>query len=296
MVLVAKTVAEMAKQWEISERSVRNYCEQGRVSGAVRNGKKWEIPEDAVKPERTNRRKEMPEQLVERLRVEKEAGLPGGLYQYIQVKLSFNSNCIEGSRLTEEQTRLIFETNTVSIRNESLPVDDIVEAMNHFRCFDLVLDHCGRPLSEGFIKDLHRTLKDGTSDSRQSWFAVGEYKKLPNYVGDRETTRPEDVGKEMRRLLREYNAKETPNFDDLLDFHVRFERIHPFQDGNGRVGRLILFHECLRCGIVPFMIDNLHKNFYYRGLSEWHRTPGYLRDTCLLMQDDFKAVLKYFEL
>ena len=218
----------------------------------------------------------------------------GGIYHKVQVDMTYNSNHIEGSRLTHEQTRLIFETNTIGMEGEAVNVDDVVETANHFRCIDLVIDSAARPLSEAFIKELHRTLKNGTSDSRLSWFAVGAYKKLANEVGGQETTAPKKVAAAMGKLIADYNKTPDKTMDELLDFHVAFERIHPFQDGNGRIGRLILFKECLRCGIVPFVIDDRHKAFYYRGLKEWPKTPGYLRDTCLLMQDDFKAALQYF--
>ena len=225
---------------------------------------------------------------------EKNVGHKGGIYNKLQVDMAFNSNHIEGSRLTHDQTRYIFETNTIGLEGESVNVDDVVETANHFRCIDLVIDNAAKPLTEAFIKELHRTLKNGTSDSRQPWFAVGGYKKVANEVGGQTTTLPAKVPAAMAKLLEEYNSGTDKTLNDLLDFHVRFERIHPFQDGNGRVGRLILFKESLRFGIVPFIIDDRHKLFYYRGLKEWDKMPGYLRDTCLLMQDDFKALLDYF--
>ena len=288
------SVADCAARWGVSERTVRNYCAHDRIPGAVLKGKTWWIPEDTERPARTNARDTLPRTLLERLRVEKQQRLRGGVYHKVQVDMTYNSNHIEGSRLTHDQTRLIFETNTVGMEGEVLNVDDVVETANHFRCIDLVIENATRPLSESFIKELHRTLKSGTSDSRLSWFAVGAYKKLANEVGGRETTPPGQVAAAMKKLIGEYNKTPEKTFDELLDFHVAFERIHPFQDGNGRVGRLILFKECLRCDIVPFLIDDRHKAFYYRGLKEWPKTPGYLRDTCLLMQDDFKAVLQYF--
>ena len=288
------SVAECALHWGVAERTVRNYCANGRIPGAVIKGKTWLIPEDAERPTRINRKDTLPQTLLERLRMEKRLQLRGGIYHKVQVDMTYNSNHIEGSRLTHEQTRMIFETNTVGMENEALNVDDVVETANHFRCIDLVIENATRPLSEAFIKELHRTLKNGTSDSRLSWFAVGAYKKLANEVGGQPTTAPEKVGAAMGKLLQNYLRNPEKSFDELLDFHVAFERIHPFQDGNGRIGRLILFKECLRCGIVPFIIDDRHKAFYYRGLREWPKTPGYLRDTCLLMQDDFKAALQYF--
>lgn len=288
------SVAEVAKLWGMSERGVRNYCAQGKLPGAFLEGKTWRIPENARKPERSKRVDALPDTLLERLQLERKSRLPGGIYHRVQIDLTYNSNHIEGSTLTHEQTRYIFETNTVGIETGSLKVDDIVETANHFRCIDMVIDRAKKQLSESFIKELHYTLKSGTSDSRQPWFAVGEYKKLANEVGGKATTPPSKVQQEMRKLLNAYNALPEKTLDDLLDFHYRFESIHPFQDGNGRVGRLILFKECLRSNIVPFIIDDRHKMFYYRGLREWERFPGYLRDTCLLMQDDFKALLDYF--
>ena len=288
------SIADCAAKWGVADRTVRNYCAHGRIPGAVRKGKTWMIPEDAERPARINRREELPRTLLERLRAEKKLRLPGGIYHKVQVDMTYNSNHIEGSRLSHEQTRLIFESNTVGMEGETVYVDDVVETANHFRCIDLVIENAARPLSETFIKELHRTLKNGISDSRLSWFAVGAYKKVANEVGGQPTTAPDKVASDMGKLLTEYNKTPDKCFDELLDFHVSFERIHPFQDGNGRVGRLILFKECLRCGIVPFIIDDQHKAFYYRGLREWPKTPGYLRDTCLLMQDDFKAALQYF--
>ena len=288
------SVAEVAKLWEMSERGVRNYCAQGKIPGAFLVGKTWRIPENARKPERSKKASALPDTLLERLQLERKSRLPGGIYHRVQIDLTYNSNHIEGSTLTHEQTRYIFETNTVGGEAEFLKVDDIVETANHFRCIDMVIDRAKRQLSESFIKELHYTLKSGTSDSRQPWFAVGEYKKLANEVGGKATTPPSKVQQEMRKLLNAYNALPEKTLEDLLDFHYRFESIHPFQDGNGRVGRLILFKECLRSNIVPFIIDDRHKMFYYRGLREWERFPGYLRDTCLPMQNDFKALLDYF--
>ena len=280
--------------WGVAERTVRNYCAHGRIPGAVLKGKTWWLPENVERPERINKRESLPKTLPERLRAERKMQLRGGIYHRVQIDMTYNSNHMEGSRLTHDQTRYIFETNTIGVENEAVNVDDVLETVNHFRCIDLVIDNFSKPLTEGFIKELHRTLKSGTGDSRRSWFAVGAYKRIANEVGGEETVLPSKVPAAMAKLLREYNGGTEKTLDDLLDFHVRFERIHPFQDGNGRVGRLILFKECLRFGIVPFIIDDRHKMFYYRGLKEWDKMPGYLRDTCLLMQDDFKAVLDYF--
>ena len=234
--------------------------------------------------------------LLNALREEKAGQIKGGIYHKVQVELTYNSNHIEGSRLTHDQTRYIYETNTIGMENGVLNVDDIVETANHFQCIDLIIDHAEQPLTEDFIKLLHRTLKTGTSDSRKDWFAVGEYKKLPNEVGGRSTTPPEQVAEKMRERLRQYAQKDRPILKDLIDFHYQFESIHPFQDGNGRVGRLLLFKECLRYDIVPFILDEELKLFYYRGLHEWKTEPGYLMDTCLAAQDKFKAYLDYFRI
>ena len=290
------SVAEISKKWDMSERSVRNYCAQGRIDGAYLVGKTWLIPENALKPERKNKSVSYYDTLLGRLMFEKENGIDGGIYHKIQIELTYNSNHIEGSRLTHDQTRYIFETNTIGVDNSSVNVDDVVETANHFKCIDTVIENAGRTLTELFIKELHRTLKSGTSDSRKSWFAVGDYKKLPNEVGGRETALPEEVSAKVKELLAEYTSLGAPTLDDILNFHYRFEMIHPFQDGNGRVGRLIIFKECLKNGIVPFIIDEDHKMFYYRGLKEWESVRGYLRDTCLSAQDSFKAILDYFRI
>ena len=286
-------VNEVAEKWNISERSVRNYCAQGRVEGAVLNGKTWMIPEGAEKPTRKNGTKE-PINLLDVLRREKESKLSGGIYHKIQIDLTYNSNHIEGSKLTHDQTRYIYETNTFGLADKAVNVDDIVETANHFRCIDLVIDNANYKLSESFIKKLHDVLKSGTADSRKDWFAVGDYKKLENEVGGMPTTKPEDVAAAMRRLVDKYNNKEKKSLKDIIDFHYQFEKIHPFQDGNGRVGRLIMFKECLKEGIVPFIIEDDLKLFYYRGLKEWKNEKGYLMDTCLTAQDRFKEVIKYF--
>lgn len=290
-----RSVAETAKLWGISERSVRNYCAEGRVEGAVLTGKTWNIPAAANKPDRLNKHDDMPRDLLSRLRAEKAAKLHGGIYHKVQIDLTYNSNHIEGSRLTHDQTRLIFETNTIG-GTEAVRVDDVVETANHFKCIDMVIDSAAYAPSEAFIKQLHATLKGGTSDARLDWFAVGDYKRLPNEVGGMETTPPESVGAEMKKLLAAYNSEKGKTLDDLLDFHCRFERIHPFQDGNGRVGRLLLFKECLRHRIVPFIITEELKFYYYRGLQNWEAERGYLRDTCLTAQDQFKKTMEYFRI
>ena len=224
-----------------------------------------------------------------------EMRMKGGIYHKTQIDLTYNSNHIEGSRLSHEQTRYIFETNTIGVTQEAVNVNDIVETVNHFRCIDLVIEHATDELSIDFIKELHKVLKTGTSDSRKDWFAVGDYKRLPNEVGGEETCPPEQVAERMEEMLADYlNSKQ--QFEDILDLHVRFERIHPFQDGNGRVGRLIMFKECLCSGIVPFIITDELKMFYYRGLSEWGHVNGYLTDTCLTAQDQYKTSLDYFRI
>ena len=290
------SVTEIAKKWEVSERSVRNYCAQGRVNGAFITGKIWKIPENAEKPERINKRKEVKITLLDILKEQKASKYSGSIYHKTQIELTYNSNHIEGSRLTHDQTRYIFETNTIGVEKEVLNVDDVIETVNHFHCIDIIIDSARAVLTEKFIKDLHFILKNGTSDSRKDWFAVGDYKKLPNEVGGMDTTIPEEVANKMKTLLMEYNAKDAKTFEDILDFHVKFERIHPFQDGNGRIGRLIMFKECLKNNIVPFIVDDNLKMFYYRGLKEWDNEKGYLTDTCLAAQDKYKAYLDYFRI
>ena len=290
------SVAEAAKKWGVSERSVRGYCAGGKIGGAFLTGKTWNIPETAKKPDRINKKTDAPKTLLTVLKAEKAVKLHGGIYHKIQIDLTYNSNHIEGSRLTHDQTRYIFETNTIGVSDGAVKVDDVVETANHFKCIDMVIDSANYALSESFIKQLHAVLKSGTSDSRLDWFVVGDYKKLPNEVGGMDTTEPENVSAEIKKLLAEYNAVKSKTFDDLLDFHYRFERIHPFQDGNGKVGRLLLFKECLRNNIVPFIIEDDLKMFYYRGLKEWRNERGYLRDTCLSAQDRFKKYLDYFRI
>ena len=290
------SAAEIAKKWDVSERSVRNYCANGRVPGAFLTRKMWNIPENALKPERSNKKKEKPTTLLDILQNEKANKYSGGIYHKTQIDLTYNSNHMEGSRLTHDQTRYIFETNTIGIEKEVINVDDVIETANHFRCIDMIIDRAKLSLTEKMIKELHLILKNGTSDSRKDWFAVGNYKKLPNEVGGMETALPEEVANKMKKLLSEYNNKEEKNFEDILDFHVKFERIHPFQDGNGRVGRLIMFKECLKYNIVPFIIEDNLKMFYYRGLKEWDNEKGYLTDTCLTAQDKYKAYLDYFRI
>lgn len=290
------SVAEMAKKWDVSERSVRNYCAHGRVPGAFITGKTWNIPENAKKPERSNKKKEKKTTLLDILLDEKANKYSGGIYHKTQIDLTYNSNHMEGSRLTHDQTRYIFETNTIGIEKEVLNVDDVIETANHFRCIDMIIDYAKATLTENFIKKLHLVLKNGTSDSRKDWFVVGDYKKMPNEVGGMETALPEEVADRMKKLLSEYNNQKEKALEDILNFHVKFECIHPFQDGNGRVGRLIMFKECLKYNIVPFIIEDNLKMFYYRGLKEWNNEKGYLTDTCLTAQDQYKAYLDYFRI
>lgn len=289
-------VNEIAAKWNLSERSVRNYCAHGKIPGVILDGKTWRIPEDAVKPVRKKRAEKIANDLLTRLKMEKEAGIPGGIYHKVQIELTYNSNHMEGSRLTHDQTRYIFETNTIGIQDEVVNVDDIVETVNHFRCIDQIIELANYNLSEAFIKQLHYILKSGTSDSRKTWFAVGEYKRFENEVGGSATAKPAKVPGEMRNLLSRYNLSKQKTLKEIIQFHYEFEKIHPFQDGNGRVGRLIMFKECLRNGITPFIIEDDIKEFYYRGLKEWKNEQGYLMDTCLTAQDRFKVYMDYFGL
>jgi Fic family protein len=286
---------QFAEKFGISERTARNYCASGKIEGAFLTGKTWNIPADAVLPQRKNVRKKV-SPLLAMLREQKASRLKGGIYHRTQIDLTYNSNHIEGSRLTHDQTRFIFETNTIGISDGIVNVDDIVETVNHFRCFDYIIDHAEEPLSESLIKQLHLLLKTGTSDSQKEWFAVGDYKRLPNEVGGIETCPPQEVHREMKKLISDYNHCKKKVLEHILDFHVRFEQIHPFQDGNGRVGRLIMFKECLANGIIPFIITDELKMFYYRGLHEWGHINGYLMDTCLTAQDQYKSLLDYFKI
>lgn len=288
------SVAQIAEKWNLSERTVRNYCATGKIPDAFLTGKTWNIPEMAQRPDRINKKNNLPQTLSEILKAEKTGNVKGGIYHKIQIELTYNSNHIEGSRLTLEQTRYIYETNTIGMKNDVLNVDDIIETVNHFKCIDMIIDNVNKPLNEAFIKKLHLILKNGTSDSRKDWFAVGAYKKLPNEVGGQPTTPPELVSGQMKSLLSAYHKQQSKTFEEIITFHYDFEAIHPFQDGNGRLGRLILFKECLRNNIVPFIIDEELKIFYYRGLHEWKKEQGYLIDTCLSAQDKFKKYLDYF--
>ena len=289
------SVSQFAERHGISQRTARNYCATGKIEGAFLTGKTWNIPADAELPKRKARKGHV-FPLLAMLREQKEMQLKGSIYHRTQIDLTYNSNHIEGSRLTHDQTRYIFETNTIGITDEAVKVDDIVETINHFRCIDYIIDHAEEKISESLIKQLHFILKTGTSDSKKDWFVVGDYKRLPNEVGGIDTCPPKEVHQQMKTLLSEYNAIKQKSLDDILDFHVCFERIHPFQDGNGRVGRLIMFKECLANGIIPFIITDELKMFYYRGLHEWGYVNGYLTDTCLSAQDQYKAALDYFRI
>ncbi len=289
------SVSTFAQKYNLSERTVRHYCATGKLTGAFLTGKTWNIPEDATVPEKGKKKKLSDTSLPDTLKEQKEMRLKGGIYHRTQIDLTYNSNRIEGNRLTHDQTRYIFETNTIGATEESVNVDDIIETTSHFRCIDLIIDKAKSKLTEPFIKELHYLLKSGTSDSRKDWFNIGEYKKLPNEVGGNETCPPKEVPAKMKALLLRHNAIENKTLEDIIEFHYQFEIIHPFQDGNGRVGRLIIFKECLANGIVPFIIDEDLKLFYYRGLQEWPKIKEYLMDTCLSAQDNYKRVLEYFE-
>ncbi len=289
------SVKEVAKIKNMSERTIRNHCATGKINGAYLTGKTWNIPESYLVEENIATNNNFSSPLLDALRKEKEAKLKGGIYHKTQIMLTYNSNHIEGSKLTEEQTRYIYETNTIGV-TEAVNVDDIIETTNHFKCIDMVIDCATLPISEKLIKDLHLTLKSGTHDSTLSWFKVGDYKSLPNEVGGNETTKPQDVAKVIQNLITKYNKIPHKTIEDIIAFHKEFESIHPFQDGNGRVGRLIMFKECLANNIVPFIIRDELKHFYYRGLREWENERGYLIDTCLTAQDEYKNFLDYFEI
>lgn len=290
------SVKQAADMWGISERSVRNYCAQGRVPGAFITGKTWNIPADAEKPSRIMSAKSKQRGLLQVLRDEKNAGMPGGIYHSLQIDLTYNSNHIEGSKLTHDQTRLIFETRTIGAQEGVVNVDDVIETVNHFNCIDYIIDTAGKQLTQAYIKRLHLMLKTGTKDAMREWFAVGDYKQLPNEVGGVMTTEPEKVAESMADLFDWYEAQDQMGIGDILEFHWRFERIHPFQDGNGRIGRLIMLKECLKHNVVSFIITDDIKTFYYRGLAEYRREPGYLEGTALSAQDNFKKLLQQFRI
>ena len=288
------TAAEAAKKWGLTPRSVQLHCEKGNVPGATLLGKTWRIPVNAERPLRKPRTGGMPSNVLAALKAEKRGRISGGLYHRLQIDFTYNSNHMEGSRLTHEQTRWIFETKTIGDLPNDVPVDDIVETANHFRCIDIVIESAGAALTERYIKSLHAQLKSGTSDSRKEWFAVGDYKRLNNVVGEMETCPVEDVHREMTKLL-EWYGKAEKTFANILDMHVRFEQIHPFQDGNGRVGRLVLLKECLKYGITPFVISDDMRRFYYLGLQEWRQGSRMrLLDTCRTGQDIFILGLRKF--
>ena len=288
------TVGEAARKWGITARSVQIHCQKGNVPGVNLRGKAWMIPANAERPKRKPRAKGRPNSVLAALKAEKRGQVKGALYHRLQIDFTYNSNHMEGSRLTHEQTRWIFETMTVGRIPESVPVDDIVETANHFRCIDLVIESANAALTERYIKTLHNQLKSGTSDSRKAWFSVGDYKQLDNVVGDMETCPAGRVHEEMLKLLAHYSAT-AKTLTDIIDFHVRFERIHPFQDGNGRVGRLIMLKECLKHGHTPFVIAENLRQFYYLGLRDWNRgRRARLKDVCGTGQDVFKLGLKSF--
>lgn len=289
------SVSDYAKQHGLAERTIRNYCAEGKISGARLVGKTWSIPADAPLPQRKNALSHI-SPLLQALKEQKESKMKGGIYHRTQIDLTYNSNHIEGSRLSKDQTRYIFETNTIGVSESAICVDDIIETTNHFRCIDFIIDHAKDQLTEHMIKHLHAMMKNATSDASKPWFAVGDYKQLPNEVGGLETVPPELVGREIRKLLRDYKALKNVSLDDIIDFHHRFESIHPFQDGNGRIGRLIMFKECLNHDVVPFIITDELKMFYYRGLQNWPKIKGFLSDTCLSAQDNYKAILDYFRI
>lgn len=288
------SVKDWAELHGVSERTTRNYCANGKIKGAFLVGKTWNVPVDAQLPQRKSNKKATP--LLLALKEQREGKVKGGIYHRVQIDLTYNSNHMEGSKLTHDQTRYIFETNTIGVTDVAVNVDDIVETTNHFRAIDYIIDHTDSKLTEKIIKELHRILKTGTSDERKNWFCVGEYKKLPNEVGGNETTLPENVHAEIKVLLQEYNSRRNPTFEEIVDFHQRFESIHPFQDGNGRIGRLIMFRELLRFGYVPFIITDDLKMYYYNGLRNWPSVKGYLLDTCLTAQDNFKILLHKFRI
>ncbi len=289
---------EISKIWNVSERTVRNYCEKGRVVGAILEGKTWKIPNNANKPAREGRHVVKKEKLLSVLRREKESKLPGGIYHRLQIDMAYNSNHIEGSTLTHDQTKYIFESKNLKIDEKWINVNlnDLIETANHFRCIDLVIDSAKSKLTESLIKQLHFVLKGGTSDARETWFKVGDYKILDNEVGGMETTPVKEVTKAMKELLDEYNKKKDIRLEDIIDFHAKFEKIHPFQDGNGRVGRLIMLKECLKHNIVPILIKDEYKQYYYRGLREYNNEKGFLIDTCLSSQDEMKKCLDKFHI
>ena len=288
------TVSEAAAKWGLTARSVQLHCLKGNIPGVNLKGKAWQIPAEAEKPSRKPRQRKLPSSVLEVLKSEKRGRIAGGLYHRLQIDFTYNTNHMEGSRLTHEQTRWIFETQTVGKLPSDVPVDDIVETANHFRCIDLVIESSGAALTERYVKMLHAQLKSGTSDSRKDWFAVGDYKRLDNVVGELETCPVKAVHCEMAKLLEWYKGVDK-TLETLLDLHERFERIHPFQDGNGRIGRLILLKECLKYDFTPFVIAENLRQFYYLGLQDWRKgRHARLLDTCRTGQDVFILGLRQF--
>lgn len=287
------SVNQYAEKYGLSERTARNYCATGKIDGAFLTGKTWNIPVDATLPQKS---KAKVSPLLSRLMEEKQSKMKGGIYHRTQIDLTYNSNHIEGSRLTKEQTRYIFETNTLGITTENTRIDDIIETVNHFRCIDYIIVHATDKITETHIKHLHLLLKTNTSDSQRDWFAVGEYKRLANEVGGEETAQHAEVHKRMKAIVAEYNSLKQVSFRDILNFHVQLERIHPFQDGNGRVGRLVMFWQCLQNDIVPFIITEELRLFYYRGIQHWGKIDGFLYDTSMTAQDNYKTLLDYFKI
>lgn len=275
--LSTRTVAKIAKGEKLSARSLN------RIAGYLNV-----VPELLCRQEADNK-------ILQLLRDEKEIQLSGGLYHELQVRMTYNSNYMEGSKLSEDQTRLIFETNTINM-GDGIPVDDILETVHHFRAIDYCIDIAEEKLTEEIIKKLHFMIKHDTKDAALPWYAIGDYKKRANVVGGRETSKPSEVARDMRVLLERYNARDNVTIEDIIEFHAEFEYIHPFQDGNGRVGRLIALKECLKNNIIPFIIEDNKKSFYYRGLSEWRREKGWLVDTCLDGQDTFVKLLDMLEI
>ena len=275
--LSTRTVAKIAKGEKLSTRSLNRIAEYLNVA-----------PELLCRKEADNK-------ILQILRDEKEIQLSGGLYHELQVRMTYNSNHMEGSKLSGDQTRLIFETNTITM-GDGIPVDDILETVHHFRAIDYCIDIAEEKLTEEIIKKLHYMLKHDTKDEALPWYAIGDYKKRANVVGGRETSKPSEVARDMRALLERYNAGDNVTVEDIIEFHAEFEYIHPFQDGNGRVGRLIALKECLKNNIIPFIIEDSKKSFYYRGLSEWRREKGWLVDTCLDGQDTFVKLLDMLEI
>ena len=275
------TISKLSKNEEVSMATIQILCNYFDCQpGAILSFEK-EVDEHSI---------------LYKLREEQSVKLKGGLYHQTQIRLAYNSNHMEGSRLTEEQTRSIYETQTIGVTEGQEKIDDIIETVNHFRCFDYILKVADEELSEDMIKHIHLLLKNNTTDSQKEWFAVGDYKKRPNVIGDMiETTHPSKVASEMKHLLKVYREDDNITFEDIIDFHYKFEKIHPFQDGNGRVGRLIMFKECLKYNIIPFIIEDVVKDYYRRGLKEYITEKGFLLDTCRASQDSYKKLLEYFE-